>query len=382
MKLEHAVMKKNIRSTQSFTLIEMLISVTILSIITGMGVLNLTSYKNRHSFQLDATNILEGIRSAQNKAILGEQGTAWGIKFTPNTGSGTDYYEIFSGTSYATSSVVDTQMLSRASKFSNPATGFTKTIVFSKVTGVPDAAQSVIVQMATGSDSSIVSISKSASINQLPGKDLVGYWPMDEESGTSAYDASGKGYIGTIQGASTWQSSSSGSCKVGGCFNFNGSSNYINVGDKQDLNLSSGGTISAWIRIPSSWVGSAYPSVAGKGASAGWDSDGWSLFAFSDNKIGIGMRNGTFTVSPSFTNTIKDQWTHIVGTWDGTTIRLYQDGVQKTSASQTITPPQTSTSFIIGRGPSSYYFGGLIDDVRVYNRALATSEVKTLYESY
>ncbi len=365
-----------------FTLIEMLISITILSIVTGMGILNLTSYKNRHSFQLDGTNVLEGMRSAQNKAILGEQGTAWGIRFTPNTGSGSDFYEIFSGTTYASSSVVTTQTLSRSSKFSNPPSGFTKTIIFAKTTGVPDAAHVVGIQTTTGSDASVISVSKSAALNQLPGKDLVGYWPLDEESGTSAYDASGKGSTGTLQSSPVWQSASSGLCKTGGCTSLNGSSQYIDIGDKSNLNLTSGGTISLWVKIPSVWLGSAYPSLAGKGSSAGWDTDGWALFAFSDNRIGIGMRNGTLTMSSSFTNSIKDQWTHIVGTWDGSLVKLYQDGVQKTSNTQTITPPQTSTSFIIGRGPASYYFGGLIDDVRVYNRALATSEIKTLYESY
>ncbi len=370
MKLERVAIKKRIGSTQSFTLIEMLISITILSIITGMGILNLTNYKNRHSFQLDATNILEGVRSAQNKAILGEQGTAWGIRFVPSTGSETDYYEIFSGTTYATSSVVDTQALSRASKFSNPSTGFIKTVIFSKITGIPDAAQSVVLQTSTGSDASVISISKSASLNQLPGKDLVGYWPLDEEIGTTVYDASGKGNTGTLNNGPTWESSSSGLCKTGGCLSFDGVDDEISIPNNA-VYKSSSITLSFWANLQNqskrhvlvtTWYG--YTTEVNSDGTFKWGLSGPTGQYFGTQKINW------------------NEWVYLTGTFDDASKQqcIYINGIMKEC--QTVTGSisyQSSPLFFSGSWDRAK---GLIDDVRIYNRALATSEVKTLYESY
>lgn len=167
--------------------------------------------------------------------------------------------------------------------------------------------------------------------------------------------------------------------KSEGAMSFNGSSDYVSAGNSSIYDLQSAGTVSAWVKIPSTWSGNVYPNLVSKGASAGWDTNGWSLYAFSDGRIGIGMRNGSTTSIRDFTNTIKDQWTHIVGIWDGTTIRIYQDGVLKASGSQGVNPGLNTNNVIIGRGPTSYYFGGEVAQVKIYNRAFSAEEVQKLY---
>ncbi|MFA5131424.1 MAG: LamG domain-containing protein [Patescibacteria group bacterium] len=169
--------------------------------------------------------------------------------------------------------------------------------------------------------------------------------------------------------------------KSTGAMSFNGTTDYINQGNSSIYNLQAGATVSIWVKIPSTWSGNTYPNLVSKGASAGWDTDGWGIYAFSSNVIGIGMRNGGSVLSRSFPNTVKDQWTHIVATWNGTTVTLYQDGIYKTSGAQTIVPAVNATNVIIGRGPVSQYFGGSIGAVKIYNRALSASEVKALYNS-
>jgi concanavalin A-like lectin/glucanase superfamily protein len=84
------------------------------------------------------------------------------------------------------------------------------------------------------------------------------------------------------------------------------------------------------------------------------------------------------------TATITDttSWHFVVGTWDGSTQRLYIDGVQDPSTiSWSGSLLTTTNTFSIGRlgGLDLYYFAGLIDDVRVYNRALSATEVAGLY---
>ncbi len=351
------------KQNNGFTLIEMLISVAILSIITGIGVINLTNYKNRHSFELDTKNVLEATRNAENKSILGDQGTGWGIKFTSNVDNG--YFEIFSGTSYATSSVVVTQYLSSASRFSNPPPGFSKTIVFGQITGVPDASQMIALKTVTGSDSSITSLGVRGTLNQLPGKDLVGYWPMDEGLGTTAYDASGKSHNGTLQSSLMWQTVSS--CRSGQCLSFDGNTNYVDIGTVGGYsnNLS----VSAWV----------YHTNA-----AGWDdivagSCGDLLFAFSGSTFAFGGQcNSPFGMT-SYLSNIDNAWHFVAATYNGQVVTLFVDGVSVGSSSQT--GSFNPRGLFIGGGTNER-FSGFIDDVRIYDRALTATEVKTLYESY
>jgi Concanavalin A-like lectin/glucanases superfamily len=71
-------------------------------------------------------------------------------------------------------------------------------------------------------------------------------------------------------------------------------------------------------------------------------------------------------------------WTHLAGTYDGGTLRLYVNGVQvstlaKTGALTTSTNPlQIGGDSIFGQ-----YFQGKIDEIRVYNRALSATEIQS-----
>jgi len=72
-----------------------------------------------------------------------------------------------------------------------------------------------------------------------------------------------------------------------------------------------------------------------------------------------------------------NSWTHIAGTYDGATLRLYVNGVQVNSQAQT-GPIAVSTSPLQIGGDTFYgqYFQGTLDEIRVYNRALSTAEIQ------
>jgi len=82
-------------------------------------------------------------------------------------------------------------------------------------------------------------------------------------------------------------------------------------------------------------------------------------------------------------------WSHLVGTWDGTNLRLYTNGALCASAALNITPWDSGCPFHIGgvydpTGDCQYtgqFFNGLIDEVTYYNTALTTSEVSALYSA-
>ena len=71
-------------------------------------------------------------------------------------------------------------------------------------------------------------------------------------------------------------------------------------------------------------------------------------------------------------------WTHVALTYNGSQLRLYVNGVQVASgAASGAIQSSTSPLWIGGNQPYGEYFKGLIDDVRVYNRALTPAEIQT-----
>ena len=75
------------------------------------------------------------------------------------------------------------------------------------------------------------------------------------------------------------------------------------------------------------------------------------------------------------------RWYHVVSTWDGTTMKLYQDREEIASQPRTgILNPRTE-NFIIGADPGLNYFYGNIRDVMLFNRALLPEEINNIYRT-
>ncbi len=100
------------------------------------------------------------------------------------------------------------------------------------------------------------------------------------------------------------------------------------------------------------------------------------------NAFTIDCGGGTFVEIAAQGAIPGGQWVHYVGTWDGTTMRVYWDGVEKGSAGQTCTLPAATGNFLGKQGVASWYFDGLIDQVRLYGRGLTGQEVSDLYNEY
>ena len=69
-------------------------------------------------------------------------------------------------------------------------------------------------------------------------------------------------------------------------------------------------------------------------------------------------------------------WTHLASTYDGTTLRLFVNGTQVATKAATGAMPNTANPLRIGGNAVwGEYFAGLIDEVRIYNRALSAVEI-------
>jgi hypothetical protein len=188
-------------------------------------------------------------------------------------------------------------------------------------------------------------------------------------------DMSGNGNNGTMTSA-TWVGG-----KYGKALNFN-NTGMIDVGGASTYNITSGGlTISAWVKLNS--LPNAYLAVVAKDNPGG--ESYWFGISNGANRLQLeATANGSTQVqifgSQSF---LADKWYHIVGQWDGSYLRLYQDGVAVGTPTAFTGPifSNTGSNLIIGK---SFRFGnqfpGIIDDVRIYNRALSATEISNLYK--
>jgi hypothetical protein len=217
---------------------------------------------------------------------------------------------------------------------------------------------------------------------------LVGYWTFDGPSinwtKNQVADISGNGNTGQLTNMSTTSSPTAG--KIGQTLSFNGSTNYVNMGNV--LHLTGAFTYSAWI-YPTNLnpVGSA-PTIMG-----------WYRDVAPGPWFGFNMGNGTQLGLVLFTNASNfisrkysgafspSKWYHAVAAYDGGTtpsaIKVYVNGVRVDDTSGqggTFTSlPNNSVPLTIGAAADpNYYFAGKIDDVRIYNRALSAAEVQQL----
>ncbi|MEM7825107.1 MAG: LamG domain-containing protein [Candidatus Aenigmatarchaeota archaeon] len=219
----------------------------------------------------------------------------------------------------------------------------------------------------------------------VPGSpiDLVGYWTFDESSGTVAYDYSGNSNKCTLMdetgscggnGCPTWVSGRSGYA-----LSFDGVGDYVDCGNDNSLNFyDRDSTVEAWIKYSGQQKSYEELIVGKTGFNTG-------LIAFQD-KLYFTIYNDTLDAhSVSFTIHDFNRWYHAVGVFSRTNgmLYLFVDGELKDSKNFYGNPISLSTRPLrIGGADlgSNYYFNGIIDEIRIYNRTLTSNEIKSEYE--
>ncbi len=200
---------------------------------------------------------------------------------------------------------------------------------------------------------------------------LKGYWSFNgsDVSGTTAYDQSGAGNTGTLTNGPTLVRG-----KLGQAINFDGTNDYVTVPDSNAF-TSSSISIAVWFKLDS--VGVPAPLVNHR-------TDGNNrIDIFSGGAIYCTFSNGSSSNPGNYASNDQDgNWHYVVCEWDGSTVSTYFDGVLVMTEAYSGTLPNISAPLEIGRrSATSEYLDGSIDEVRIYNRILSASEVKTLYSS-
>jgi Concanavalin A-like lectin/glucanases superfamily len=203
-----------------------------------------------------------------------------------------------------------------------------------------------------------------------------GMWPFNEARGTSAYDYSGHQNNGTLEGLAEW---APGRFQTG--VSFNGNAAAVRVPDNPSLD-SPLVSVSAWVNASAS--PGNYKYIVAKGAN-GCLAASYGLYTGANGGLEfyVSTDDGlSWTLSPDAGTKVWDgHWHNVIGTYDGSAVRLYVDGQQVGSGSSDNAPISyelpTSNNLMIGDYPgcSGLDFNGRIDEVKVFDRALASPEI-------
>jgi hypothetical protein len=223
-----------------------------------------------------------------------------------------------------------------------------------------------------GSASGTVSVTVSAVEPPPPAPSgLVLALGFNEAAGaTTTSDASGRGHTGQVREAQFMAG------RFGNALRFDGINDWVTVPDSAALDLSSAMTIEAWVN----------PSVVGGWQTVllkeGTGNMAYELYSNNDvSRPGVYFTGGNGTIR-SATGTAKlaaNTWTHIATTYDGTNMRVYVNGVLVRTVARSGSIIATAGALHIGGNEvwGGEFYSGLIDEVRIYNRALSLDEIQT-----
>jgi len=152
---------------------------------------------------------------------------------------------------------------------------------------------------------------------------------------------------------------------------FDGVNDWVTVNDSAALDLTTGMTLEAWIRPSSLTTPRAIVLKERTGGLA-------YALASSDTSAAFGYIRTTSDQTVTAPSPLAlATWTHVTVTYDGSTLRLFVNGAQVSS--RAVSGAVTVSSGVLRIGGSSVgglYFSGLIDEVRIYNRALTPGEIQ------
>jgi len=213
----------------------------------------------------------------------------------------------------------------------------------------------------------------------LTDPNLVGYWNFDEGSGTTVFDSSSKGNNGTISGA-TWVDGIKGKA-----LSFNGSNNKVTI-TYTNLDFEGGykDFSTGFWAIPDR---TKYGSPLSKG---GWKMDGfyWCIdnnAAYTNIPMFFFLSNAGDRQYTAMARTPIDycdgNWHHFFQTRQNQVVTLYIDGVEQQNFATYINVLAATRPIYVGYDDrNAQYYGGKVDEITLYSRALSSGEVKALYE--
>ncbi|HPC94424.1 MAG TPA: hypothetical protein PLU87_05745 [Sedimentisphaerales bacterium] len=194
---------------------------------------------------------------------------------------------------------------------------------------------------------------------------LMGWWPFEEGQGSLALDASGHGNHATLVGDPQWASGYDGLA-----LDFDGQGDYLDTG-KVPSQLGVAGdaprTVALWVYTRSFDGGGLY-EMGGDGMR--------ESFSLRTQDIDGGWQARYGGIDANFYAESLNEWVHLAHVFDGSRAEIYVDPYWRTWDKITLSTTDAGT-FRIGLGDDAF-FDGMIDDVRLYNRAMTSDEIERI----
>ena len=221
--------------------------------------------------------------------------------------------------------------------------------------------------------------------NTVPVQGLVCHWALDEGSGTTATDASGSGNNGVLVNSPTWTAG-----KLNGGLLFDGVNDYVGTAA---LNLSGTRAVTVALWVNRTFGTGGTHTLFESTTDLNNSTTGFGCFmddasACSGGGLLVGLRGNAGYNTKCYGAPSSGVWHHLVVVFDKSQgglneLGLYIDGVLQSAQGQGFSADNTdgfgaNPFYLMSRAGSRFFGSGMIDDVRVYSRALSAAEVAQL----
>jgi len=199
---------------------------------------------------------------------------------------------------------------------------------------------------------------------------LVGYWGFEEGEGTDAEDLSGAGNDGVIVGDAEWKPG-----KVGTALAFERAGEInVQIVDSETIDISEQITMSAWIKPSEIYIGDVWQErnciIAKRRAYYLDISETGNLACYMYN-----VQPQEWLLGETDLTGLLGTWIHVAATYDGQEQRLYVNGKLDVAVKKTGSIAVNEDPLAIGWVDNNRYFDGLIDEVKLWSRALSEDEL-------
>jgi hypothetical protein len=199
---------------------------------------------------------------------------------------------------------------------------------------------------------------------------LAAHWKFDESLGTRAADSSGNGHHGTLHDGPSFAPG-----RIGNAIRFDGKNRSVHVPHAAALNPAGAFSIAVWFKRFSD------DATAALLVKHDWNSENSTSLTFYGGVLRCCIgRHWNGGLEHDASHFAKDLWYHVVCAADEGGHKLYVNGALATASATTPTVVTSTSPLVIGEVNSNGgYFDGLIDDLRLYDRALTPADVQNVY---
>jgi len=235
-------------------------------------------------------------------------------------------------------------------------------------TGVANGAHTIRARArdAAGNQTTSAAVTVTVSNATAP-SGLIAAYGLNEGAGTASTDLTGSGHLATLQNGTAWAVG-----RYGNALSFDGTNDMVALANPASIGTGTTDfSFMAWVKRGA--LGGQQRHIFSKCPSV-WQA-GCKEFYFSSSNV---LTFGSFATGDTHSVTIADTaWHHValVFTRATNTTQFYVDGVVRTTATKNLEADNPTHSMTIGNHRGQNAFNGLIDEVRIYNRAVTAAEV-------